>query len=308
VDGGVFMVSLEDVDGVTVRGFKVLARTDGPCDDLDVGILVTGSRDAEVRGNRVMAPGTGAPGSSCQMGVGIAVADEVFSTGSPRSASALIGFNEVRDAAFAGIVGVGMSRTVTMNAIHNSVRAYFPQGIPDVAIEGLTGGQFGIGLVGRVRGEIGDNVVQGSRSAPLNGPGWLYGIVTGDVFVMTSGGNGAIDVHDNVVRRVGYGIAVLGADDITVRRNEVTNTYFGIAAEGVTGSAIRRNTIGAKGFGLYLQGSAGNDVISNTVSGVGGTCIDGSSGGTGTAGTDNHWADNTATVGSSPPGICAGPI
>ena len=37
VDGGVFMISVEEVDGVTVRGFKVLARTDGPCDDLDVG-------------------------------------------------------------------------------------------------------------------------------------------------------------------------------------------------------------------------------------------------------------------------------
>ena len=122
---------------------------------------------------------------------------------------------------------------------------------------------------------------------------------------MTSTGNGTIDVHDNVVRRVGYGIAIVGADQIAVRRNQVSNTYYGIAAEVVTDSAIRRNTIGAKGFGLYLQGSAGNDVIANTVSGVGGTCIDDSSG-SGTAGTDNHWADNTATVGSSPTGHLRG--
>jgi parallel beta-helix repeat protein len=306
VDGGVFMISVEEVDGVTVRGFKVLARTDGPCDDLGVAILVTGSRDAEIRGNRVMAPGTGAPGSSCEMGVGIAVVDGVFSDTGIRSASALVAFNEVRDAAFGGIVGLGQSRRVTMNAAHNSVRAYFRQGTPVFAIEGLSGGQFGIALLGNVRGEIQDNVVQGSTSAPLDGPGWLYGIVVGDAFVMTPTGNGTIDVHDNVVRRVGYGIAIVGADQIAVRRNQVSNTYYGIAAEVVTGSAIRRNTIGAKGFGLYLQGSAGNDLIENEVSGVGGTCIDDSTG-SGTAGTDNHWAGNTATVGSLPPGICSAP-
>jgi parallel beta-helix repeat protein len=306
VDGGVFMVSVEEVDGVTVRGFKVLARTDGPCDDLDVAILVTGSRNAQIRGNRVMAPGTGSSGSGCEMGVGIAVADGVFGIGAPRSASGLVAFNEVRDAAFGGIVGVGQSRLVTLNAIHNSVRAYFHQGAVVTGIAGLSGGEFGIALLGRVKGEIGDNVVQGSTSAPLSGPGWLYGIVVGDAFVMAPTSNGRIDVHDNIVRRVGYGIVVAGADETSVRRNQVTNTYFGLALEGVTDSAFRRNTIGAKGFGILVQGSTGNDLASNTVSGVGGTCIDDSSG-SGTAGTDNHWVDNTATVGSSPTGICSAP-
>jgi hypothetical protein len=48
----------------------------------------------------------------------------------------------------------------------------------------------------------------------------------------------------------------------------------------------------------------GKVVRSNHVSGVGGTCIDVSPGG-GTAGTGNIWTGNTATVSSSPVGICA---
>ena len=109
------------------------------------------------------------------------------------------------------------------------------------------------------------------------------------------------------MRRVGYGALIQQADEVTFRRNQVSNTYYGIWAQAATDSAFRRNSIGAKGVGVLLYDSAGNQVVSNTVSGVGGICVDDSSGGSGTAGTNNHWADNTATVASSPVGICALP-
>jgi hypothetical protein len=308
VAGGVFLISVEKVDGVTVRGFKVLARTDGPCDDTDVGILVIGARDTAIRGNRVMAPGTFGPGSSCELGIGIAVSDEIFGGATARSSSALVGFNEVRDAVFGGIIAVGETRMVGIEAVHNSVRAYFHQTTTDFAIESIIGGQFGIGLLGRAKGEVHDNVIQGSTSAPLSGPSFFVGIAIGQAFVKSSGHNGPIDVHDNIVRRVIYGALIQGADQVTVRRNQISNTYYGIWAAQATDSAVRRNTIGAKGGGLLVFGSTDNQVASNAVSGVGGFCYDDSTGGTGTAGTDNHWADNTATAVSNPPGICNGPI
>jgi parallel beta-helix repeat protein len=302
------MISVERVDGVTVRGFKVLTRTDGPCDDVDVAILVTGSRRTQIRGNRVLAPGSGASSSSCEMGLGIAVADFAFDSSDPRSASALVAFNEVRDAAFGGIVGIGQTRMVTVNAIHNSVRAYFHQAPSGPPIEGLSGGgEFGVALLGRVQGEISDNVVQGATSAFQGGGLWFFGIIAGDQFVMTPGDNGSIDIEDNIVRRVGYGIGIVGADQVSVRRNQATNTYYGVIVSQTTNSQVRRNTIASKAIGLWVEGSAGNDLVSNAVSGNGGVCVDDSSGGSGTAGTTNQWVGNTATVGSSPVGICETP-
>ena len=146
------------------------------------------------------------------------------------------------------------------------------------------------------------------RAGPTSGPSFIFGIAIGQAFTGgTPGSGGTIDVHDNIVRRVGYGALLQAADQVTFRRNQVSNTYYGIFAQATTDSAIRRNTIGAKAVGVYLADSADNEVVSNAVSGVGGICYDTSSGGSGTAGTDNHWADNTATVASSPVGICATP-
>lgn len=256
-----------------------------------------------------MAPGSLAPGSDCELGIGIAVADEAFGDASSRSASALVGFNEVRDAVFGGILAVGESRMVRIAAVHNSVRAYFHQSTMVSAIESIvTGGEFGIGLLGRAKGEVRDNVIQGSTSGPVAGPSFFVGIAIGQAFVPSGGHNGPIDIHDNIVRRVVYGAYVVDADQVTFRRNQVTNTYYGVWAQATTDSGFRRNTIAAKYAGLLLlSGSADNQVVSNAVSGVGGFCIDDSSG-SGTAGTDNHWADNTATAGSNPSGICNGPI
>ncbi len=132
VDGGVFLVSVEKVDGVTVRGFKVLARTDGPCDDTDVGIFVVAPRKRPSGAIASWPPAAFGPGSSCELGIGIAGRRRVVRDSSARSASALVGFNEVRDAVGGGIIAVGESRMVRIDAVHNSVRAYFHQTTNDL--------------------------------------------------------------------------------------------------------------------------------------------------------------------------------
>ncbi len=87
----------------------------------------------------------------------------------------------------------------------------------------------------------------------------------------------------------------------------MTNNYVGIDLYNGSDSAIRRNVVGSRDVGIRLDASSSGDTLAqNTVSGAGGNCTDASSG-SGTAGTANHWTDNTATDGSTPSGLCAEP-
>jgi hypothetical protein len=310
-----YLVLVNKVDDVTIRGFKTIVRTSAPCDDVDGTIVVVGGRHASIRGNRLLAPGAGA--GQCLQSDGIVIVDGTGPV-SARSSSATVGFNEVRDALFIAIGAFGQDRMVDVDIVHNSVRAYFGQGIiiptsrrsaslGSPAGAPAPGAEFGIALFGRTKGVVRDNVVQGATSAPSGGPTFFAGIGISPSFVMSSVpfSNGPIDVRDNTVRRVVFAIEAQDADRLTIERNGISNAYVGIEVQRLTDSFIRRNSVVAKAMGVSLDATShGNAVRRNTVSGNGGVCTDGSTGG-GTAGTANTWADNTASVGSNPTGICA---
>ena len=221
---------------------------------------------------------------------------------------------------------------MTADIVHNSVRAYFgaspsaassalarasrlAPALRQTRTRGATGapqalptdaGYYGIAMLYRIKGEVRDNIVQGATSGPTGGPFFYYGIVFGDAPAPTTV-NGPISVHDNLVRRVLYGIVGDFATDVTVRDNTVTNAYAGMVNAYITDSHFRRNTVTAKQFGVQVDpNSTSNTFKSNTFDGNGGTCRTIRSGG-GTAGTANTWTGNTATVGDSPNGICPTP-
>ncbi len=303
-----FLVLIDHVDRVTVRGFKTITRTHGPCDNVDATIIGLGSRHTAIRGNRILAPGARSS-SACFQGYGILLLDAVGPDSTARASSGVIGFNEVRDTVFMGVGGFAGSTRLDIDVVHNSVRAYFGQ--PPVGgspVGGITvGGQFAVGLLGRVRGSVRNNVIQGAGAAPIGGATFLAGIFVSPVYVTASGpgSNGHIEVRGNTVRRVLYGLFAVGADQLGVRNNRFTNTYAGILLQQVEDTSIKHNRIGARNIGIAVDStSTGNQLRHNKVTGAGGTCQDASSG-SGTAGTDNTWTRNTASHGGSPAGICA---
>jgi hypothetical protein len=304
--GATYLVLVYKVDDVTVRGFKTIVRTQAPCDDVDGTIVVLGSRRAAIRGNRLLAPG--AATGDCEQAEGVVVTDTVDQDPDiARSTSAVVGYNEVRDATFVGIGGYGGLRKVSVDLVHNSVRAYFAGPTSTSHISALPGGGlYGIALFGRFEGTVRYNVIQGSTSGPINGPAFYYG-----VYADSSGPgspayetNGPLDIHHNIIRRVGTGLGLRLVDEVTIRSNQISNTYFGIEMNETGLNSIRNNTIGAKGAGILVGSETGENTFrGNTVTGVGGICEDDSSGG-GSHGTANTWTGNTASVGDNPNGIC----
>jgi len=298
------LVFIDTVDHVTVHGFKMVVRTSGPCDDVDATILASGSRHSSIRGNRLLAPGSDSS-AACIQGVGIAIFDR---SGFP--ASAAIKYNEVRDAVFVGIYASGSGST-RATISDNSVRAYFgkpPKGGSPVS-GAAVGAQFAIGMFGRARGRLTDNVIQGAGVAPTTTGASTFLVGIGIVANGPGGAftNGPIDVRGNTVRRVIYGLYAVNADQLTVRNNHVTNTYVGLRFEGARDNGIVDNTISAKYIGIQADPSTtGNKFKHNAVSGNHISCEDGSSG-LGTAGTANTWTGDTATRPSTPVGICGAP-
>ena len=270
------------------------------------------SRPSGPRGSRSGAigswrPARAAPRTASWASVSV-VTDRIGDTGPATAANGLIGSNEVRDATFAGIIAVGQSKSVNVDTVQNSVRAYFgdpPAGGSAVA-DGV-GGQFGILYVGHVRGSVRANVVQGSSAAPASGAQFYAGVGVANGFDSSAAANvnGPVDIRDNLVRRVYQGIYLIDSHHVTIRHNQVTNTVFGLILQGAQHDTVQGNTVRSKVYGVYLDSATlGNVMRGNSVRGVGGVCIDGSTGG-GTAGTANTWSGNSASVGSSPTAICA---
>ena len=306
------LVLVDHVDFVTVRGFKVVTRTQAPCDIVGAGMAAVGSKQTAFRGNRLLAPGTSGALGSCYQLNGI-VAIDSFNLSGPgaRSSSVTIGFNEVRDAVNFSIGVETDQRVVRADIVHNSVRAYFGQ--PPVGAAAITpaapglAGFVGIGLLRGSRGSIRDNVIQGASSAPVTGPGFYSGIYVIGSSITPGVVNGPISVHDNIIRRVSAGILLGEARRLTVMNNRVSNAVQGVAAMAVVNSSIQHNHVAAKTAGIQVDSaSSGDSVRSNTFTGNGGTCSDLSSG-SGTSGTANHWSGNTASQASTPIGICAAP-
>ncbi len=315
-----FLVLVDRVDGVTIRGFKTITRTHGTCETVEGTIVVSGSRHASIRGNRLLAPDMNLTAQCAQID-GIVLIDSAVGLGlHPRSSSATIGYNEVRDAIYVAIGVGGDSRQVTTDIVHNSVRAYFGQ-IPAIvtsalrrastigrpALGGPGASLYGIALFGRVKGTVRENVVQGASAGPTSGGTFYYGIAAQGTNGPSSPSfsNGRITIRDNLVRRVLYGIGAGQVDAVAVDHNTVSDTEVGLLLTDARTSSVRRNDVTAKGSGIQVSGAAEDNVIrSNTFAGNGGICDD-STTGSKTAGTANTWTGNTATVDSSPAGICS---
>ena len=306
--GITYLVLIDRVDGVSLTGFRTVTRTQGSCETVDAAIVAVGSLGTSVRANRTFAPGAGAE-SPCYQGYGILLADALHAGSSTESASGTIAFNEVHDTYFTGIGAFARSAGTHANIIHNSVRAYF--GRPPVGGSPLLGvafsGEYGIGLLGRARGTIRGNVVQESGAAPASGATFFVGIVVSGSFLTSTGAyrNGPVEVRDNIVRRVLYGLQIAGSDQVSAHHNRITNTHAAVFLQEARGNSVRSNQLSAKAIGIYVDSqSSGNLLRQNTVTGNGGTCQDASSG-TGSAGTANDWVGNTASQSSNPGSICA---
>ena len=72
--GGTVLVLVNRTDDVTIQGFKLVTRTQAPCDILDATIAAAGSRRTAIRGNRLLAPGASAT-ADCYQSEGIIVID-----------------------------------------------------------------------------------------------------------------------------------------------------------------------------------------------------------------------------------------
>jgi len=297
------LVFIDQVDGVTVQGFRMVTRTAAPCESLEATVLALGSQRTTIRGNRLQAPGT--IGGTCIQNIGIAVID-AFGTGSP-TVTATIASNEVRDAAFFGIAAAAQSGgRVIADIAGNTVRAWFgqpPAGKGPAAIGPISG--FGIGLLGRAAGSIRGNVVQGAKGAPESAAAFEYGIVVAPTFVSsTPVANGDVVVRGNLVRRVVVGLWLAGARGVRVRGNVFHHVVIGLGLWQARDNRIAGNDVLSTAGGLWLMDdSRGNRLVGNDLAGAGGSCRDESTG-FHTAGTANDWSHNTATHASTPAGIC----
>jgi nitrous oxidase accessory protein NosD len=162
-------------------------------------------------------------------------------------------------------------------------------------------------MLGRVSGTVRSNVVQGALGAPEAAPGFIYGVVvapSGCACVGTDD-NGAIVIRGNLIRRLWYGVMLIGAQDVLVRGNEVRRVLGAMMLQDTRASRIANNEFRGAEAGVWVTGtSRANHLIGNVVAGAGGSCIDDTTGGR-TAGTANTWIGNTAHHGSSPSAICA---
>jgi hypothetical protein len=306
-----YLVLVDHVNDVTIRGFRVITRTAAPCESTEVTIGVVGSRRTSIRGNRLLAPGSDGT-EDCGQNIGIAVVNEL-EDGQPGggstsfTATATIAYNEVRDARFAGIAAFAVGGRTDVDILRNSVRAYFGQpatGTP--AISGLEGAQIGIAFLGRARGSARSNAIQGSGAAPQAGPTFFAGIAVLPGFdgMTAVAVNGPIDIRGNLIRRVVTGVLAEGARDLTIRHNDVSNVYQGLGMGSTTTSTVSGNDVRAREVGIVVASdSAGNVLRRNRFGGPGGYCVDQSSG-SGSHGTANSWSSNSASHGSGPVGIC----
>lgn len=318
------LIAIDQVDDVTIQGFRTKVRTKGTCDDIAYLVAAAASQGTVIRGNRFLTDLT--PDADCAVAVGVIHGDSAFH-GSPRRSSATIANNVIRDAAQAGVVAFSQQGKRVETRIHdNSIRAYGectcgpaaaasrsrpawgparPR-VPAVGSVGISGGPLGsTGVVidGPVTGQVDQNVIQGA-------PGGLETGAAFDVGIAVEGGSARPDtlvVADNLIRRVWVGMTIQDANGLQVRTNTIRTAYIGLIASAMSDSVLRNDQVQAKVAGVVLTASEGNRLTRNAVTGAGGFCIDDSEG-DGTAGTANTWIRNTAWQGSEPAGICQPPM
>lgn len=317
------MISIDEVDDVTVSGLRVSAANEPNCSRVDVGILILGSRGAQVTANHIFA----SPQSvDCGYTNGILMSSKSPAVSGPTiPASGLIAHNLVTNFQFWGIAA-GDDANVRATITDNSMHYYLTQAAtasvsaPPAARRGWrgwagtaraagpAGSAFrpaGVFVLGGAAAMVNLNVVQSAEGAVVApvGPTPQPATLNRGIDLDTS--SGGVVVKGNLVRRVTTGIRVQ-ADAARIEDNliSITNTGIDVGYYGYDKNSVRGNRVEAFTSGIYVY-STDNVFRQNRVStpSTGHDCEDYRRG-SGTLGTASTWVDNTGTSTSYPDGIC----
>lgn len=298
------LLTIDGADAVTVRGLTLLGGSSKSCGTVEAGILLRDTQDSVIRGNR-LAPTAENTLTVCSFGYGIAIDDGTDpKVAGSAPASALIGWNLVRDPRFGGILvaGAETSATVQRNSIRYWHTAMSPTRVVRHAPSGLNGvfGTVGIGVESGANAVITDNAVSSGPDADVSG-----GVRPVSTPVLLDGiaakGAGTVRITGNLVRRVLRGIDVTDNALTRVTDNRVRTTRTGIVSSDADARFLR-NTVRDSDLGINPR--VGGQVFRDNVLTDNGRadCLDETTGG-GTLGTGNTWSGNSGSV-SYPVGIC----
>ena len=329
-------------DGVLFKHFTLLFPTSNDCDmSTYAAIEVGGPPTPPFRANRIKTDGPDAGFATCGYAVGVNVgpAEVLLATASKTRAaapagleapaSALVGWNIVRDYQFIGIGVFGRETTATTkrNSIHFGHQGATDCLSPVTSTAGFSSSWRGVAAARNqvspsgpgplfcfalgmsysdgASGEITSNVIESDveptpvtagSPTPASGPLSFYAIANG-----ISGSAGTVTISRNHVKFSFFGIGVETQTTQVISDNNVRFTVLdGIAIEGGSGVKVRHNKTQYSN-GYFASDESGGNIFKENVA-VGGECDDESEG-TDTGGTANHWVGNVADS-SSPAGIC----
>jgi hypothetical protein len=284
-----FLILVEQVDDVTIRGFRLRARTAPPCAVATVMVGAVGSLRSSVQGNRISTEGSAA-GSSCGFDIGVAFTDSIQNgqPGSDPSArgSMLAAFNSVRNFRQAGVGAFGGAGRVNLRALYNVLRL-------DAGAPGNGQAQGGVVAFGRAAGLVHGNAVLVSDDVPVEP-------FAGVVVLRESGSRQpAMVVRRNALEGAANGVAVLNGAHVRVIRNTVRRSDVGIGLyEQAHDNVVAGNDVAGRQVGLAADvNTSGNLLRHNRARSAGTACVDAS------AGPANTWTANTGAT-SNPPALC----
>ena len=310
VGWGTYMVWIDHVKGVTVRGLRLDAPTAGACTPVEVAIYIDGSVNATVRGNEIFS---GANPGKCGYFDGIILDNDAH------AASAFVGYNLVQNFQHWGIAA-GEGNDVTLTAVHNSMHYNLTAAAEPPSASshrntrwgsaspaGVMSDTDGIYLLGDVTATLTKNVTQSKSFQVVFGAGTVTPqLLDGGIFLDETGAG--VVVNGNLARRSYVGIWISDADASTVSNNTIYQTGGGIVVQDTTNAHVTGNDTKGVFNGIWTDtNGTGNTFTGNTAKsqqsgGSDGGCVDESTG-TGTANTANTWTGNTANS-DSPAGIC----
>lgn len=322
-----FLILIENVDDVAIRGFRLLARTIAPCETPDVLLGAVGSLRTAVVNDHFFAQADDASGAACGYGLAVALTDAITDGqaggGTTDSRGSMFAaHNLMRDFRVAGFGAFGGNGRLDVEVVRNIARfdhgarpATMPTGMrhftgggiaPTAASDGQVDGdgQAGMLVQGRVGGTLRGNTIEGPpvwRSPEPPSYGLFSGIYVAADPAVT---NFPLRIRGNQVSRVTYGLAIQDGSDVDLVDNAVWKTRLGLAMDGTVASRVVGNAIGGIDAAIFVgSSSVGNSFIDNVASPGG--CVD-ESVGTGTSSTGNDWVGNVGPS-SSPEGLCSQP-
>lgn len=239
--GATPLVIIDDVDGVTVKGFKIRVLqpfSHSYCGASD-GIHAIHAKSVSITGNDIRPSGTGA-----YCGVSDGIVATAGTTGT-------IADNAVKDFRTNGILLSGASTNVTVD--DNSVIFAFLNWSGAVA-------DSGIHLDNDANGVVKYNTVTGPAAGPGNPSKPSAGI-------KLDGIDSATSVRFNNVARFASDIRVQRADGGTIRNNTLSGGQFSLNIGDGDGLNIYDNSAsGATVSGLYVSGPTSGKTDANTAS------------------------------------------